>query len=527
MNKTVTVNLGGTTFNIEEEAFVILKSYLDRIQINFVGDPGESEIMQDIEIRLAELFTERLDERRNVVVRQHVEEVIAVMGKPEDYSMEGSTAADASEADNVRHKRRRVFRDADDKIVAGVCSGLSYYLGWDPILLRAGFLLFGLISGGTAFIAYLVIWAIVPEARTTAEKLQMRGEPVNVDSISRFVNTEARKAADSVNKWANKGFPTGMRPAAASRAISGAGKALVKIAAILMILYGFAMFMAVLSVVVFADFTVLGDSQIPFETLQQLVFRDSGHFWLLSSGALLMILVPSVALLYTGFRLLFGSPRRIRGLGWTLAGMFFAGMIMASLGGLYLGREFSEDAEMKEMRELEIGPADTLVVNILPDSIFTGRGDFEHDDFLDLVHMDEELNYYGSPLTLEFEESATSSYALRIERESNGPGNRRAGQLVSNISYSWSLEGDTLNLQSWFTTPAADPFRGQEVEVTVLVPKGRQVRFGKNTQSICWTCPPADEVRMMWNNEWLISGPVVAPAKRQTSPADTSSVIIE
>jgi phage shock protein PspC (stress-responsive transcriptional regulator) len=501
MNKTVTVNLGGTIFNIEEEAFQLLKGYLDRIKLNFSSDPGEGEIMQDIEVRLAELFSERLDEKRNVVIKSHVEEVIAIMGQPEDYAMGTTTSADEADASNFRHTKRRVYRDGDDAVIGGVCSGLSYYFGWDPIVLRIAFAIFGIISGGTAIIAYIILWALVPEAKTTAEKLQMRGEKVNVDSISRFINMEAKKASDNVNKWSEKGFKGSARNTNTSEVMKGVGTAFSKIIGAFLVVGGFSLLGLLLSIFVFAEFS-FGNQQMPFEQLHLIFFGDTGNYWMLVLGTLLTLGVPAVALLYSGFKLLIGSTRQIKGLGWSLAGLFVLGICLATIGGVRIGREFSSEAELRESRPIDVAPGDTLFVDVMPDSVFIGRTEDDRDNFLDLVNITPEFIHYGQTVSVGFEQAEGSEYSVRVVRESRGPGKKRAGELVSNISYEWSVVGDTLSLAPWLKTPATDQFRGQEVEITIYIPHGRQVKFGQHIGLIHWDEEKAGQTRMMWNDDW-------------------------
>ncbi|MFN8700461.1 MAG: PspC domain-containing protein [Flavobacteriales bacterium] len=538
MNKTVTVNLGGTIFNIEEEAFQLLKGYLERIKLNFANDPGEAEIMQDIEVRLAELFSERLDEKRNVVIKSHVEEVIAIMGRPEDYTMGNAATADEAEASNFKHSKRRVYRDGDDAVIGGVCSGLSYYFGWDPIVLRIAFAIFGIISGGTAVIAYIILWALVPEAKTTAEKLQMRGEKVNVDSISRFINMEAKKAADNVTKWSEKGFKGSGRNLNTPGIMKGLGTAFTKVIGAFLVVGGFALLGLLLSIFVFAEFN-FGNQQMPFDQMHLILFGDTGNYWMLLLGAALTLGVPAVALLYSGFKLLIGFTRQIKGLGWSLAGLFVLGVCLATIGGVRIGREFSSEAELRETRSIDVAPGDTLFVDVMPDSVFVGRTEDDRDNFFDLVNITPEFIHYGQMVNVSFEQAEGSEYSVRVVRESRGPGKKRAGELVSNISYEWKLEGDTLTLAPWLKTPASDQFRGQEVDITVYVPLGRHVKFGEHIGLIYWDCGKAGETRLMWDDDWWSEDRrdegdweesiPPAPSAPQVPPADsgTQRIIIQ
>ena len=190
MKKTLTINLGGTVYHIDEDAYILLDNYLNNLRYHFRKHEGADEIVHDMEDRIAELFNEYLHEGHQVVTIREVEAVIARMGKPEDLndgSEEGETDSErAADADPSETATRRLFRDPDDRILGGVASGWAAYLGWDPTWVRLAFILIGLIFHGFIFI-YLIAWIIMPLARTATEKLQMRGEPVNVDSIGKAV----------------------------------------------------------------------------------------------------------------------------------------------------------------------------------------------------------------------------------------------------------------------------------------------------------------------------------------------------
>jgi phage shock protein PspC (stress-responsive transcriptional regulator) len=521
MNKTVTVNLGGSIFNIEEEAFQLLRSYLDRIKLNFVGDPGQSEIMTDIEVRLAELLSERLDEVRNVVIRSHVEEVIAVMGQPEDFAMEEGAGGTENAQSDFRHKRRRIYRDREDAAIGGVCAGLSYYFGWDPIVLRIIFVFFGIISAGTAVFAYLILWAIIPEARTTAEKLQMRGEPVTVESISRFINEEARKAAENVNSWGRDPMAGSGRGRRQPDAVfHGIGAAFTKVIGALMAFGGLVLLGILVSLFAFAEVNMFGSSDYTLREVGAMVLGDSGSYWMVTSGTALMLGIPAITLLYGGFRLLLGSTRRIPGLGWSLGLLFLTGIILTSVGGIRIGREFSADAELREQRELPL-KGDTLHIRVIPDSVFIGRTHDDRQDFFELIHTQGDTRWYGEPVELDIQEADGPNCEVRITRSSRGAGKRMAGEYATHVNYSWSFENDTLDLASWFTTPEADPIRGQEVEITVFVPRGQTVSFGESVGLIWWDNDLSGQVRVRSEDGWLIPG--------ETAAADTaaSRIVIE
>jgi phage shock protein PspC (stress-responsive transcriptional regulator) len=195
MKKTLTVNLGNQVHNIDDDAYLRLKEYLDRIEGYFSEQREREDILNDIELRIAELFRERLGISKQVVTLKDVEEVIAIMGDPREIV---GTDEEPRPAYERRTGSRRIYRDPDDRLVGGVCSGLGAYLGLDPVIVRILFILF-LISG-VGFLVYIILWIVVPEARTTAQKLEMRGDSVNVSNIGNFFKEEFESVKKSFRR---------------------------------------------------------------------------------------------------------------------------------------------------------------------------------------------------------------------------------------------------------------------------------------------------------------------------------------
>lgn len=184
MKKTLTVNLAGSVYHIDEDAYVLLDNYLNNLRYHFRKDDGAEEIVRDMEARIAELFTEYIREGKQVITIENVEAVISRMGKPEDLN----DNADGKEGEDEGEERasRRLFRNPDDRVLGGVASGLAAYFGWDVVWVRIVLIVAGLWIHGL-LLAYLIAWIIIPMARTATEKLQMCGKPINVSSIGKTV----------------------------------------------------------------------------------------------------------------------------------------------------------------------------------------------------------------------------------------------------------------------------------------------------------------------------------------------------
>jgi phage shock protein PspC (stress-responsive transcriptional regulator) len=183
MKMTVNINLGGYVFNIDDDAYERLRQYMKNLEKEFSGESSAAEIMADIEGRIAELFRMRLNSYKQVITMKDVEEVIAILGTPEAISGNGTSDEPPPRA------QRRIYRDPDRRVFGGVCAGISAYLNWNPLIMRIIFALL-VFAGGFGLALYLILWIVLPEARTTAQKLEMRGDPVNIENIRESVKKE-------------------------------------------------------------------------------------------------------------------------------------------------------------------------------------------------------------------------------------------------------------------------------------------------------------------------------------------------
>ena len=178
------VNIGGQAFVIDEDAYHILRTYLESWEINLSDDPGKREILDDMESRIAEIFQETIKVPGQVVSIALVENAIKIMGKPD----EAEPFADSTKAATPR-AYRRIYRDTDNRILGGVCSGFGLYWRVDPIIFRLLFVL-GVLFAGTGILIYLILWIAIPQPVTPAQKLEMRGEPITVENIRKAVTNE-------------------------------------------------------------------------------------------------------------------------------------------------------------------------------------------------------------------------------------------------------------------------------------------------------------------------------------------------
>lgn len=193
MKKTLTINLNKTVFNIDEDAYDLLRTYLSDVSNHLQTENEKDEIISDIEARIAELFIEKLGKTKNVVTLDDVNTIIDVMGKPSQFTDEDETENTSNKTtksndEKIFSDHKHYYRDMDNALLGGVCAGLSAYLGWDVTLVRILCVIFLFVTSFSLIPIYLVVWLIAPKAETTAQKMAMHGEIVNIETIKNKMN---------------------------------------------------------------------------------------------------------------------------------------------------------------------------------------------------------------------------------------------------------------------------------------------------------------------------------------------------
>jgi len=191
MKKTCTANINGVVFNIDEDAYQLLNDYLKSVRKQFDNESEPGDVMQDIEDRIAELLRDRMSSPYAVVTINDVRYVISVMGNPSDFS--------ENPDQYVKSQHRKLYRNPDDKVLGGVCSGLGVYFNMESWIVRVLFIIFVAV-GGAGGLIYLILWLVVPEALTSSQKLEMQGKPVTLDNLINSAKAEFNNLKDRVKR---------------------------------------------------------------------------------------------------------------------------------------------------------------------------------------------------------------------------------------------------------------------------------------------------------------------------------------
>lgn len=191
MKRNITVNIFGSLYPIDEDAYAMLNAYLLNMRDYFSRQPDGKEIADDIESRVAELMTELRQQGVAAISIEHVDEIIGRIGKPEDLDSENIIEEQVNEEhDEPQNLKRKLYRDPGDKVIGGVCSGLACYFGVSTVLLRILALILVIPTCGVIIALYIICWICIPLASTPAQRLSMKGKPINLSSLcDEFLNS--------------------------------------------------------------------------------------------------------------------------------------------------------------------------------------------------------------------------------------------------------------------------------------------------------------------------------------------------
>ncbi|MWW25437.1 PspC domain-containing protein [Algibacter lectus] len=504
MNKTVNINLAGIFFHIDEDAYLKLQRYLEAIKRSFTDSQGRSEIISDIEARIAELFNERVQMDRQVIRVKEVDEVISIMGQPEDYLVDDEIFEDEPQPTPRRKKSnaRKLFRDTNNSYIGGVSSGLAHYLGIDAIWIRLVWVLL-FFGFGTGILLYILLWVLVPEAKTTAEKIMMTGEPVNIsniekkikdgfENVSETVTDVAKNVSDSVsNATKNIDFEKqGSRIKSSSRSFFEAigdiimffFKVIAKFIGVLLIFIGAAALIAL--IIGLFSVGVANFVHIPGLDLVDIVNAGETPIWFVSLLTLFAVGIPFFFLFYLGLKILVNNLKSIGNVAkFTLLGLWIISVIGLIVIGIRQASEHAFDETYVEKTELPITAIDTLSIKMVGNDNLSSSFYRDHSDFK-LAHDDEGNKIiYSSDIDIRVKSTTDSVITVAIEKSADGRDYQKARARAKNIDYNFELRNNVLLLDSYFTTDPKNKFSDQEVDVVLYIPENMIINFKKNTES--------------------------------------------
>ena len=516
MNKTVNINLAGIFFHIDEDAYLKLQRYLEAIKRSFTDSQGRSEIISDIEARIAELFSERIQNEKQVVGVKLVDEVITIMGQPEDYLVDDEIFEDDPQPRQKHSTRpsKKLYRDTDNSYIGGVAAGLSHYFGIESIWLRLIWLLLAIGSGGTFILIYLIFWALVPEATTTAEKLTMSGDPVNISNIEKKIkdgidtvsetvkNVDFKKHGDKLKegfdnvsdnisdtvKSVNFQKQGSKLKSSSQTFFDSIGnimmfflKVLAKFIGIILIIVGISTLIAL----IVAFFTVGVTDAVHFPPMDFIDAANSANIpmWLMSMLLFFAIGIPFFFVFYLGLKILVNNLKSIGNVAkFTLLGLWLMAIIGLVITGVKQATEHAFDAKVMVKEQLNIKANDTLKVNMTG---FDNYNDYyySNNNSYRIYEDDNGRLITSSHLRLIVRSTKDSVASITIQKEASGSNYTVAKKRAENINYNYALYNNELQLDAFLTTGLDNKLSEQEVTIILYLPEGAILYADDNTHN--------------------------------------------
>lgn len=480
MNKTVNINLGGMFFHIDEDAYQKMTRYFDAIKRSLSNSSGHDEIIKDIEMRVSELLNEKQKTDKYVIGLKDVDEVIAVMGQPEDYIIEDELKVTNAYSNNTTQRTKKLYRDREKGMISGVSAGLGHYFGIDAVWIRIALILLVFAGFGTGILIYIILWIVTPEAVTTSEKLEMTGEPVTISNIEKKVREEFENVSDKIknadyDKYGNQ-IKTGAEKIGSSFGdfIMTLFKIFAKFLGVILIITG----ITVLFFLLIGIFTLGSGAFIDFPWQG---FIEAGNFtdypiWAFGLLMFFAVGIPFFFLALLGFKLLAPNMKSIGNIAkYTLLALWLITVALAISIGIKQASAFAVDGRVVKKETINLNPNDTLFIKFKHNDYFAKNVE-DRNDFMVTQDSTGTDVIYSNEVGFKIENTDEKQPYIQIEKEAKGKSLSEAKKRAEKIKYAYKIIGNQLILDNYLITDLKNKYRDQEIEITLYLPKGTLIK---------------------------------------------------
>lgn len=489
MNKTIIININSIVFHIEEDAYEVLRSYMIDIKRHFGKSEDSKEILEDIENRIAEMFSEHIHSgRKEVINMEDVNLVIAQMGRVSDFeeviggeeTFENTNETEEQQENTTYHQplpepeyfAKRLMRDPDDKVFGGVCSGLGHYFGIESKWVRVMFVLFFLFAGSGVFL-YAVLWMVMPMAISRADKMAMRGEAPNLQNFKKSFEKEM------------EGFQANFS-GAGEHISRGARSAGDFIGALLRFVLKFFGFIALIA----TGFTLIGlfigmvihimylMGMEDIEVIPALQFMDTGAAFVALMAGFLALTIPFLALFYILLRALF----KIQPMNNFASLTLFTTWVLSIIAILYFvvttSQDFRETSTIKVEKKIEakdhyiFSEKDVRIIDASDEDFLNKKINVTTNSLKDLLRKEVKIR-------IESIDSLETPF-IQYHYSAKGRTFKQASDRASEIVYGMEQEDKNLVFDSHFAINEKQVYRDQSVDVMVFLPVGTKVTMMNN-----------------------------------------------
>lgn len=494
MNKTFNINLGGYPFSIDEDAFNYIQNYLETIRKHFSASEGCDEILYDIEVRMAELFQEHL-KGRAIISMKEIDEVIMIMGKPEDFGAEPMSESSYTnnrnrKADSSIKVGKRLFRDPDDQKLGGVCSGIAAYFGIeDPLWVRLAVV--GLFfTGGIGLFGYIIMWILIPEASSSGDKLAMRGEPSTIQNIAKLVEDEMSEFGEKINEWSRD-----LGSKKKGKAIDGDGFRAKSLLANAVNVFGnivggiipvikavFKPFFIIIGILLLSSMAIAWGASVVGISYASPVLASFGPSsaaltYLGIIGLIITLTVPIISLMLFVARLAFGYRvhKSINPIVWTV---WFVALFTTIAAGVKTLHEY--DANFKNVSMVDYNIENPNIIISSPE---------EDIDRSFGVHIGNKFVGTGDKwavkdVRVKIERSKDNLVHIEKTTQGRGINQDQAKKIVSLLNNEISVVGNEIIISKYITYPKSSKYRNQEVDYVIYVPEGKTLSINNNMKDV-------------------------------------------
>jgi phage shock protein PspC (stress-responsive transcriptional regulator) len=501
MKKTFTINISGSVFHIDDDAYEKLQRYLQMLNRHFGTAIEGQEILQDIEARIAELFIEKTNNKVDVVSDVMVEEMIARMGRPEDFMESGDdepcekTQAGGANVTEEPQVRRRLYRDGDNRVLGGVCSGMAAYFNMDPVILRVIFFLLFFVIGPFNLLMYFILWIAVPKAKTTAQRLEMRGKEATVSNIEKSIKEEMNEVGESYNRFKNS--PDYEKGATRiNRFGDVVGSTLKVVLRVIVLIFGAALIIfGIASLIGFVTSIAVGHSFLNGGVWN---FGGNTNFDMTSLidnfvspeayGIILFCIsllagIPILLVLFIGTKLLFRYKTNNRIIGLGAFGAWLLALVVLIIVSVSQAGNFSKQTSQTVTQKVECNRCKTLYLD-MSDDLYESMINHEISlDHMKIAEVNGKDKLLGHP-QFTVEKSSTGEFQLQIKKRARGSNSIEAQKNIEQIDYNYTQKDSTLSFDPYYFLKDKAKWREQEVSMILKVPEGKSIFLGEKMKTI-------------------------------------------
>ena len=512
MKKNFSVNIGGRIFNIDDDAYECLNSYLNRLRSFFASAQGNDEIIADIEMRIAELLNQQKEQGLSLITLAHIKEVIASMGEPDQFSDAETEKPKSSTGSKTRGK---LYRDPDNRQIGGVAAGIAAWFGIDPVWVRLIFVVCTLFYA-IGIIIYAILWLILPIAQTTWEKLEMQRQSININTLRNelsSVGSGIQKTGSSLLQ--STGVFIRFVTEVIARLFHLLFKVFSRLAGLTLLLIVLAIFIGLCTASLVREPMNMGGYQLDSITLVhslQWLIPGADVRWLAYITIALLLVAITGLLLYTGLRLLLKWPP----LRWQIVIVFVLLLVAGIVTGIGAVFQYARSSE----QTANVTKRQNIMMNKKYIHLVSGPNDYQQ-YFMPLAGdtILGNINYALSEIKLSVRPVPADSLHFTSIMSAAAWQESQAAGYAGNILYSYKLQDTLVMLNPYFMFPQNDGMRYQKLDIILGIPVNTEVRID---ESLRWRINYSDFIQNDNNGDVFIMTPSGLQLKNPPVPLPDS-----